>query len=274
MGNKYTLTFDANGGDVTQNTIMADYDSNITLPTPIKEYEIEYNTNGGNTLPNEYLSFDFLGWYTDKVSGEKREYTTMPAESETLYAHWDNTSAGIALPSTTKAGYTFEGWYEDSSLTKKVGNAGDEFIPTTNITIYAKWIADEYTLTLDPNGGTVTPTIISAGFDTIITLPVPTKTYTVNFDTNGGNITGGNTQTISYNFLGWFTDATSGTQKTYTKMPALDETLYAHWNASSTITLPTPTKTGYTFNGWYEEASLTTKVGDAEIGRASCRERV
>ncbi len=259
--NKYTLTFDGgNDAIVNPNIITQDYNTNVTMPTPIREYEIEYNTNGGATVSNEYSNYDFEGWYTNAVAGEKREYTNMPALSEKLYAHWSNTNASITLPTTTKDGYVFEGWYEDSSLTKKVGNAGEEFIPTTNITLYAAWKANEHTLTFDANGGNVLPNTITAEFDANITLPIPTKQYTITFDANGGNPV--SNMISSHAFLGWCTDPINGEERKYVKMPAIDEILYAHWQEAS-ITLPMPTKTGYSFAGWYEDSACTKLAGKA-----------
>ena len=93
-------------------------------------------------------------------------------------------------------------------------------------------------------------------------------------------------------FAGWYTAASGGvevTNNSYTPIsPYGAKTLYAKWNriytvtysynsatggntvASSTfvtggtaITLPAPTRTGYTFAGWYSDAGLTSKIADA-----------
>ena len=47
--------------------------------------------------------------------------------------------SSITLPTPTKAGYKFVGWYTTSSLTTKVDNT---YTPTSNITLYAKWEND------------------------------------------------------------------------------------------------------------------------------------
>jgi uncharacterized repeat protein (TIGR02543 family) len=50
----------------------------------------------------------------------------------------------------------------------------------------------------------------------------------------------------------------------YNSATAGNETDRANFTTGGTaITLPTPTQTGYTFAGWYSDAGLTSKIGDA-----------
>ena len=144
--NKYTLTYNPNGGSVSPTNIKADYDAEITLPTPTRKYTITYNTNGGSSVTNSTVDYTFNGWYTKTSEGDKRTYTKMPAYNETLYAQW--ASSGIALPTTNKAGYVLAGWYTDSALTSEVTLSDGKYIPTANITLYAKW--EEVVITLNP----------------------------------------------------------------------------------------------------------------------------
>ena len=144
--NKYTLTYNPNGGSVSPTNIKADYDAEITLPTPTRKYTITYNTNGGSSVTNSTVDYTFNGWYTKASEGDKRTYTKMPAYNETLYAQW--ASSGIALPTTNKAGYVLAGWYTDSALTSEVTLSDGKYIPTANITLYAKW--EEVVITLNP----------------------------------------------------------------------------------------------------------------------------
>ena len=70
-----------------------------------------------------------------------------------------NVNAGEKLkeptPAPTKVGFTFDGWYEDSTFSKKFNF--DTPI-TDNMTLYAKWTENKYTLTFDANGGSGTMT--------------------------------------------------------------------------------------------------------------------
>ena len=127
-----------------------------------------------------------------------------------------------------------------------------------------------YTITFNANGGSVSPTskTVNAG-DALGTLPTPTYT--------------------SYTFSGWYTAATGGTQVTASTVPTGNATYYAHWtrntytitfnaNGGSTSettrtintgaaigTLPTPTRTNYTFNGWYTAATGGTKISASTV---------
>ena len=73
-----------------------------------------------------------------------------------------NIKAGEKLteptPAPTKAGFTFDGWYEDSTFSTKF----DFNTPITdNMTLYAKWTENKYTLTFDANGGSGTMTPVT-----------------------------------------------------------------------------------------------------------------
>ena len=50
-------------------------------------------------------------------------------------------NAGITLPTVTaNSGYDFQGWYDASSGGSKIGNPGEKYYPTANITLYAQYI--------------------------------------------------------------------------------------------------------------------------------------
>ena len=143
---EYTITYDPTEGTVNPTSTVANYNEPITMPTPERKYTVSYNTNGGSNVEESIVIYGFEGWYTEKVLGEKKEYTLMPAYNETLYAHWKENS--IVLGETSKKGYTFEGWYIDEELTEKVGNIGDTYTPNENITLYANWTINSYTITV------------------------------------------------------------------------------------------------------------------------------
>ena len=92
----------------------------------------------------------------------------------------------------------------------------------------------------------------------------------------------------NYIFLGWFTEPTGGTQITPETIISNNITFYAHWAKGVTVTLhanggsvspntitlyagdavgtlPEPTKTGYTFGGWYSDSELTVPVNSETI---------
>jgi len=162
----------------------------------------------------------------------------------------------ITLNPATKTGYTFNGWYSNSEFT---GDAVTS-IPkgsTGNITLYAKFTVNQYTITFDSNGGSAV-SAITQDFGSSVTQPSdPTL--------------------AEYTFEGWFTDdSTFLNEYTFATMPAQNITLYAYWVAvpanQSTVTFNSnggsavsaitqdegtsvaepaaPTKSGYTFAGW------------------------
>ncbi len=238
--NKYTITFDTNGGSEIA-PITQDYGTQIAAPAnPTRK------------------GYTFKGW--DKEIPE-----TMPAENITVKAQWEinqytitfDTNGGseiapitqdygteITAPDNpTRKGYTFKGW--DKEIPKTM--------PAENITLKAQWEINQYTITFDTNGGSeIAP--ITQDYGTEITAPAnPTRK--------------------GYTFKGWDKEI----PKT---MPAENITLKAQWEINQyTITFDTnggseiapitqdygteitapdkPTRKGYTFKGWDKEIPET-----------------
>ena len=212
--NKYTITYNANGGNSTPEPTTANYNETIQMPSASRKYTVTFNTNGGTALDSQTSTYQFTGWYTDATNGTKKEYKTMPAYNETLYAHWDDTKSSITIGTTTKEGYTFAGWYIDEDLkTQLTTNENGTYLPTKDITIYAKWNANKYVVTFDPGEGTVNPTTKEVTYDsTYGELPV-------------AKLTG-------YGFGGWYTKQDGQgeeiTSSTIVKITS-NQTLYARW---------------------------------------------
>ena len=175
------------------------------------------------------------------------------------YKDGDSEYAKQVLPSGTLAtrpdapaatpGYTFGGW------NKADGTAWDYASDkvTDNITLYAKWAANTYTITFDTAGGSeIAP--ITQDYGTVITAPeAPTRE--------------------GYTFIGW-------DKEIPTTMPAENMTVTAQWEINQyTITFDTnggseiapitqdygtnitspadPIREGYTFIGWDREIPTT-----------------
>ena len=170
----------------------------------------------------------FAGWYTAADGGTKMKTTTLAkAANPTLYAryqakftfnpndgkcgtsaknYWVAQACG-SLPTATRSGYKFLGWFTAKSSGTKVTTATKV---KKGLTLYAHW-ARLYKTTFNANGGTCDTAAKNypAG-QTYASLPAATRT--------------GRT------FLGWFTAKASGTKvETATKVPATARTLYAHW---------------------------------------------
>jgi uncharacterized repeat protein (TIGR02543 family) len=195
---------------------------------PVFGFSITFETNGGTAIP------------------DIEEATELPDP----------------LPTPTKSGYTFLGWYYDSAFTQ-IATAGDTI--ESDVTLYAKWQLNTYTITFNSNGGTTISDIEDA---TELPTPLPTPTKE------------------GYTFVGWYYDIAFTQIATAGDTIESDVTLYAKWqlntytitfnsNGGTTIPdiedateLPTPlpptTKSGYTFGGWYYESNFQTraKAGD------------
>ena len=238
--NKYTITFDTNGGSEIA-PITQDYGTEITAP--------DNPTRKGYT---------FKGW-------DKEIPKTMPAENITVKAQWEinqytiafDTNGGsdiapitqdygteITAPDNpTRKGYAFRGWDKEIP----------ETMPAGNITVKAQWEINQYTITFDTNGGSeIVP--ITQDYGTEITVPDnPTRK--------------------GYTFKGWDKEIPE-------TMPAENMTVKAQWkinqytitfdtnggseiapitqNYGTEITAPdNPTRKGYTFKGWDKEIPKT-----------------
>jgi hypothetical protein len=238
--NKYTITFDTNGGSEIA-PITQDYGTQIAAPAnPTRK------------------GYTFKGW--DKEIPE-----TMPAENITVKAQWEinqytitfDTNGGseiapitqdygtkITAPDNpTRKGYTFKGWDKEIP----------ETMPAENITVKAQWKINQYTITFDTNGGSeIAP--ITQDYGTEITAPDnPTRK--------------------GYTFKGWDKEIPE-------TMPAENITVKAQWEINqytiafdtnggseiapitqdygTEITAPdNPTRKGYTFKGWDKEIPKT-----------------
>lgn len=140
--NNYIVTYAANGGTLstTSSTVVTGSPYG-ELPTPTKSSTISFETNGGNAVASQTATYTFEGWYTDDSFIELVNSDTEVTETSnhTLYAKWSGGS--ITLPEPTRSGYAFLGWYSDSNLTNKVGNADEAYTPTSNMTLYANWLS-------------------------------------------------------------------------------------------------------------------------------------
>ncbi len=142
---------------------------------------------------------------------------------------------------------------------------------TTSVSVAPVSIATRaYDITLD-NQNATTPGSngVCVYFNNPIpTITVPKKVYTLTYNYNG-NGQSNTTSTSTFVFGGYYT-ATSGKGTKYINENGTgvinydlheDKTLYAHWKGGS-ITLPNPTRKGYTLAGWYDAEVNGTKINN------------
>ena len=243
--NQYTFTFDSDGGsDVA--AITQDYGTKIETPT-------------APTKPG----YTFAGWVPAIPE-------TVPAENKSFKAQWtinqytltfdaDNGTEATVITQDygtkfdtpadpTREGYTFAGWDMDIP----------ETIPAEDMRFTAKWIANQYTLTFDSDGGSDVAAITQDYGTKIETPAAPTKT--------------------GYTFAGWDNEIPE-------TMPAESMSFKAQWTINQyTLTFNAdngtenveitqdygtkfdtpadPTREGYTFAGWDMDIPETIPAED------------
>ncbi len=302
--NSYTIYFDSNGAvnnSGKMSSLSCTYGEEYSLPSCTF-------TNTGKS---------FAGWSTTADS-EKAEYADEETiknlsytngQAITLYAIWSENpyhlisyelnggsnsslnlrkfleSSYVILYDAEKSGYTFDAWYEDSDFSgKKISGwyAGDY---SDDVTLYASWSANQYTVTLMSNEKVEgSQSVYSDEFIADVPPPAP--------DTSDSE---------SWTFGGYFTEeyakglqCISAQGKCNTPYTfAKDLTLYAAWtyeisydtsaiandisfsNPNSTeytgereITLlPLTLKNGYCFDGWLdEEGNSATSIEKGSYG--------
>ena len=278
-----TITHLANSGNLS-----------AVFPAAPKD-NVLFNSNGGTSVPSLPVDFaelivkpedptrvgyTFSGWYDASNTLFDFDVRTMPSGDLTLTAQWtinqyslnfesnqgtavasirQNYNSTVSAPTApTRTGYTFDGWYRNAGLTTPYTF---NTIPAEDVTLYAKWTINQYTLSFDSNQGTSVGSI-RQDYNSVVSAPsAPSRT--------------------GYTFDGWYSNAGLTTPYSFTTMPANDVTLYAKWainqysihfesnlgspvaslrqDYNSAISAPSaPTRLGYSFGGWYAEDTLQT----------------
>jgi uncharacterized repeat protein (TIGR02543 family) len=265
----YTVTFNANGGSGSVSSQQVAQGDAVALPDPAP-------TRTG---------YNFVGWYKDAAFASVWNFAGDVATANiTLYARWVDESVplytvtfetgdGSSVSSQkvvknekvaqvtppTLVGYTFGGWYKEATSANVWSFASDTV--TADITLYAKWTEIFYTVTFETgDGSSVSPLRVAHGSKIDKPADDPTRT--------------------GHAFAGWYKDMTLTGAWSFADDAVTDNTtLYARWivtytvtfdaNGGSTVNSQTvvhdgkivkpadPTRTGYTFGGWYSDAATT-----------------
>ena len=260
-----------------------------TLDGKIKEYQsydIKYvRLTSEDAQPINGFSFDMndalnYGWYrnnnnyvkdvsyfADKVTGETRYGGFLYYSRNSYVLHFANCTGvadasikfeanvsgykpldkDVQPPANVDSDYIFAGWY-----TSPACEDGTEFdwqtkMPSHTITLYAKWEAPIYTVTFNPNGGTVTESTLTVTKGQTLgdTLPTPTK--------EGDE------------FLGWYTDESFTHKFVKESQIVKDQTLYAKWKSSDIITYYIVAKDVDGKELWRSEAQSIEKGKNASV---------
>lgn len=227
--------------------------------------------------------YEFKGWYLDSDFTKQiteLNSTTITVDGDiTLYARFEpkdytvtyNISGSVVdtqtykfgqkldLLNTAKKGYELDGWYTDSSCTTLFEQQN---MPSTNLNLYAKWKAVEYTVTY---------------MDGTRQIEMQDKKFTIE---NGFKLS--DISKEGYIFDGWYKDLNFSTKITEIESGIVgDMTIYAKFTAnrytlsyydgnilmdkytySTDLIIPeytATTKEGYTFDGWYLDENFESK---------------
>ena len=250
------------------------------------ETESEQVIPGANTVfPDaSRKGYRFKGWYEDEeltvFAGNAGEKHYAPRQDASYYAAWEKTEATVAfdadggemeggdiaakigntitLPSCTKEGYEFVGWYDGDTC---AGQAGEDYTVADDVILKAHYVKKEAsacTVAFDADGGEMEGGDITAKVGDTIMLPACTKD--------------------GYEFTGWYDGDICAGQAGEKYTVTGDVILKAHYEKKAEITylitfdpnggrkaapvkaakgekitLPGTEKSGYVFLGWYTE---------------------
>ena len=269
----YTATWNAVTYNLTYNGLEGATHSNPAT------YTVETETIT-LTAPSARTGYTFTGWtcggnaITQIVLGSTGDKTIIANWSLNTYAvTYDKGAYGtgtidagskthgvnftLSSSTFTREGYTQTGW-STSDGGSKVYDLGGSYTTDAVITLYPFWSLNSHTLAWNANGGSLEGGTAAGttAYGTALTAPTATRT--------------------GYTFAGWSPEVPA-------TMPDVDATYTAQWNVNSyiltwttdgdaltgtytngstaygtTIVAPnTPTKTGYTFNGWTPDVAET-----------------
>ena len=255
----YTVTLNAGNGTINSGNVTSyTYGVGATLPTDV--------TRTGYTFKgwydNEALAGSPVTAISNTETGNKEYWAKWEINQYTITVKPENGKADITItqdygtPITapadpTREGYTFTGWDRDIPA----------IMPAENVTVTAKWVVNQYTITFDTAGGSAVASI-TQDYGTAITAPAdPTRE--------------------GYTFIGW-DKAIPAT------MPAENMIITANWKVNqytitfdsnggseiapitqdygTAITAPAdPTREGYTFIGWDKAIPATMPAENMTI---------
>ena len=243
LGNEYYVVYDGNGatsGEMSYTVCTYGTAQNLAKNAFKKEYTVTYDTNGGILNSESDIAKATLNYWDDEKNNTTHKdeesvstLTTESTETVTLKANWKLGS--VELPTPTKAGFVFDGWYDGKTKIE-----GTTYTPTQNTTLKAAWKPKTYTVSFDANGGTGTMRNQMIYYDSDTKLNANTFTRT------------------GYEFDGWATSKDGGkvyedkqTVRNLTSLTNATITLYAKW---------TPNKYTVTYNANGGTGSMSNQL--------------
>lgn len=182
--NKYTVTFEVDGGDpLADTTLEVDYDSETNFATPTRTgYQFDGWSTGEGLWDqgDRMIDADFTLTALWSIIVYDIDYVLDRGFDESENPDEYTVEDVVVFADPEREGHTFEGWFTDPEFTNEISqiNAGS----TGDLTLYAKWQVITFTVTLDINDtneegtGNAVPlaeTEFQIAFATELDLPTP-----------------------------------------------------------------------------------------------------
>lgn len=170
--NNYTVVYNANrggahgSGEMPDQAFVYDTPQKLTANTFTRFFVATFDANGGTAGDNsEDVHSAFLGWsrsasgsaqYTDEQSVSN--LTTAANGTVNLFAKWG--AATVTLPSASRDGHTFKGWYTAPEGGTRIGSAGARVQMESDAIYYAQWEVVSYSLSLSTSENGVVANVL------------------------------------------------------------------------------------------------------------------
>jgi uncharacterized repeat protein (TIGR02543 family) len=268
-------------------------DGSVSYSSKSVDYEGTYENALSSLYKYTWLGHTLIGWFTEKDGGTQITPDTIvkTTDSHNLYAHWsvdsytvsldanggsvDEESVSVewgtsygSLPTPVRYGYTFDGWYDESGKLMPVYNK-----IVKDIALHAVWTPVDVNVYLST--GLNNTERIALKFGEVYSNKLP-----YNLSKKGCLLEG------------WYLDSgyENKVQDNTTVSNAATHYLYARWisNGDHNITynpnggkadtenvilaggdvfgdMPTPTRYGYNFEGWFDDAEGGNEITSSSV---------
>lgn len=289
---KYTLILDGNNNSELSYVYFTDEEEFVSIPVPYKfgsDFVAWLGQNDFSSL--KYVASDgVITAQTSVIKDIMKENNTQSARFLATYNYHNNiityhvytdysgnavteqdayyTNITKELLQPVRNGYVFEGWFESQDYSSTPLSSISAFSKDGDLDLYAKWTAEVYKITVVKGLDNCVISFIPSSYtaDDEILLPIP--------------------ECENYSFGGWFRDENFEISQpniiqkgTYGHL-----TLFAKWSPTSiymdlknmsgatyegenrynvesgVITLGNATKTGYVFDGWFEDSAYKKQI--------------
>lgn len=206
---KITIDNDKVGDVSSVEIYHTDYEDAKKVVSIRRQYDITFDSRGGSSIEAQHIldgnkvtkpadptkeGYTFAGWYANLISETPYNFDNGVSASQILYAKWipntytvtfDPNGGELAsedltktvtfdsefgeLPTPTKEGYTFQGWYTDDTFAERITEE-DTLTTATNQTLIARWLIIPGEITKDDIDDNYLDTNISNDDEELISI--------------------------------------------------------------------------------------------------------